>query len=193
VKKINCPDFGVRDTFDSCIQSYKVKSKKREYKSCRPELIAAEDLYIRRKKSESLSFISKSQRVVGTIGKSQMEILYNRLKNKRNSDCRQLYDSLFNLAPHNICPLCGNNQATTIDHYLPKSKFAKYIITPINLVPCCHRCNNIKDHRSAGTAAKELLHPYFDDISSYKWLNAEIIKTSPPSAKYDIVDKEETD
>lgn len=43
------------------------------------------------------------------------------------------------------CPLCGINDVTDIDHYMPRSVFPEYSVHPFNLIPICHECNKKGD------------------------------------------------
>jgi hypothetical protein len=62
------------------------------------------------------------------------------------------------------CPLCATNQATTIDHYLPRTLYPEFAILPLNLVPCCAYCNHAKGSTYASDGAALFLHVYFDEI-----------------------------
>lgn len=63
------------------------------------------------------------------------------------------------------CPLCGQGQATTIDHYLPQDSFPEFAILPVNLVPCCWQCNHAKGRNYARNSETSYLHVYFDVIT----------------------------
>lgn len=63
-----------------------------------------------------------------------------------------------------ICPACGEmGVPNTLDHYLPKSAYPHFCITPENLFPMCDACQKNK-----GTSVGNLInprffiHPYFD-------------------------------
>ncbi len=61
----------------------------------------------------------------------------------------------------NLCPVCGIDPATELDHHLPQSEFKPLAIHVRNLVPMCHLCNHAKlagfDEDGEG-----FLHPYYD-------------------------------
>lgn len=65
------------------------------------------------------------------------------------------------------CPICGHFYPPTLDHVLPKTKYAQYTVTPINLVPMCTYCNGAKGQSDIG------FHPYFQDFSQLDGLNFE--------------------
>jgi hypothetical protein len=63
------------------------------------------------------------------------------------------------------CPMCGITLPGTFDHYLPAVTFPEFSVHPLNLVPCCSKCNSIKDDFWISNAGKRLfLHAYKDPI-----------------------------
>ncbi|GBQ99039.1 hypothetical protein AA23498_3397 [Acetobacter nitrogenifigens DSM 23921 = NBRC 105050] len=64
------------------------------------------------------------------------------------------------------CPLCGYGDPTTLDHYLPRSKYKALAIYPRNLIPACQPCN-----RKKGTAApkgnKGFIHAYYENLPDH--------------------------
>lgn len=170
------PDFSLKDTFLSCVRYYRKNSTIAEkMMNIQPYLLDDEkqykenisELYILPEHSDGL-YMDEEE-----ISNKNLKDLYsNKLINKKNKDSRKFYDRLLTSSP--ICPYCGERQVTTIDHFLPKSKYANFSITPINLIPCCYVCNmNKRD--IVPTNEKDLLfHPYFEDIAEMKWLFADL-------------------
>lgn len=68
------------------------------------------------------------------------------------------------------CPHCGLSEPDTIDHYLPKDIFPEFSILPINLVPMCGRCNNIKNTDWKINGYRNSIHFYFDTFIDKKFL-----------------------
>jgi hypothetical protein len=70
------------------------------------------------------------------------------------------------------CPFCGIGEARTLDHYLPKERFPEFSVLPINLVPSCPICNNLKRDRvlNAGTDIRMFVHPYFDVVPNVDFM-----------------------
>ncbi len=97
---------------------------------------------------------------------------------------RGTYANLRKSAKFNICPLCGQNPVSTLDHYLPQSRFAALVSLPINLIPACADCNRFKLARVPKSYAEQTIHPYFDDFTADQWLFAEVIELSPPAVKF---------
>ncbi|WP_327207227.1 hypothetical protein OG336_00110 [[Kitasatospora] papulosa] len=77
-------------------------------------------------------------------------------------DGRRKYDELKARAPYGRCLLCGNSEIGSLDHHLPKEALPLYTICPVNLVPSCGKCNQMKGDRIGATASERTLHPYYD-------------------------------
>ena len=62
-----------------------------------------------------------------------------------------------------LCPACGEAGApNTLDHYLPKSEYPHFCITPYNLFPMCDACQNKKlDKTGDEINPRFFIHPYF--------------------------------
>jgi hypothetical protein len=60
------------------------------------------------------------------------------------------------------CPSCGDRQATTLDHYLPRSGYPEFALFPLNLVPCCRDCNTTKLDATRSNGDAVYLHLYLD-------------------------------
>lgn len=87
---------------------------------------------------------------------------------------REYYDKILELAPHGRCPICGVQQASTLDHYLPKSEVPTLAVDPGNLVPACDRCNRKKTDKLSSDPSMMPVHIYYDRIPAGKWLHVEL-------------------
>lgn len=63
------------------------------------------------------------------------------------------------------CPVCERQDATDLDHYLPREKFPEYSIHPYNLIPTCHRCNNKKGELWCEGGARLIFNAYYDAVT----------------------------
>jgi 5-methylcytosine-specific restriction endonuclease McrA len=118
-----------------------------------------------------------------TISVSEMEKVYNNyLVDDPESDKigRKVYNSILANTYHNLCPYCSHREVKTVDHYFPKSKFASYAITPINLLPCCSDCNKDKLDDYNLQEEKMFIHPYFDDLRNHDWLECIVVRETWP-------------
>jgi hypothetical protein len=106
----------------------------------------------------------------------------------RTKPARAIYDMLLSRAPLGRCPFCGMGHASTLDHYLPKTKYPQLSVLPQNLVPSCKDCNTGKSTTIATTAITQCLHPYFDHHSfiNEQWLFAEVVPTTPATIRFYI-------
>ncbi|MGL4914126.1 MAG: HNH endonuclease [Romboutsia sp.] len=93
------------------------------------------------------------------------------------------------------CPHCGLSEPDTIDHYLPKDVFPEFSILPINLVPMCGRCNNIKNTDWEINGYRNSIHFYFDSFIDKKFLYCKLEYKSKvdikPIAKFYLQKHEE--
>lgn len=81
----------------------------------------------------------------------------------------------------NLCPACGEaGKPNTLDHYLPKSLYPHFCVTPLNLFPMCDACQRQKlDKTGSAAEPRFFLHPYFDVFVAERVLE---IAISPPFA-----------
>ncbi len=116
---------------------------------------------------------------IGPVDTADMIWLYEQKLVSAKAPGRRFYDRLKMASPNGKCPLCGRGNVYSLDHHLPKTRFADLAITPANLLPSCQDCNKTKTQAVPGLAAEETLHPYFDDVESAVWLMARVIEVSP--------------
>ena len=100
------------------------------------------------------------------------------------SPVRKLYDRLIASARNRTCPLCGQMQVSTLDHYLPQSAYPALTITPFNLIPACRDCNSAKRTHSPTSPSQRTLHPYYDSVDHAQWLHARVHEATPPSLSF---------
>lgn len=105
---------------------------------------------------------------------SVLKKLYSDKLSKKGHIAREIYDEILFSAPNEKCPYCNHRIADTIDHFLPKANFPVYSISPINLLPACTQCNKGKLNSIPTQPSEQTLHPYFDNIEEYNWLECEI-------------------
>lgn len=124
--------------------------------------------------------------VVGAVTKKELMDVYSLHMVGMNKPARVIYDQLKSKAPLGKCPFCGLGQASTLDHYLPKSKHPLIAVLPINLIPACKDCNTDKSTTIAVTEGEQCLHPYFDHqhFVTEQWLYAEVRQTAPASIHF---------
>ena len=112
--------------------------------------------------------------------------LYNN-KLLKTEEARKFYDDLLAKGKEIGCCYCSYGDVEEIDHLLPETRYAQYSIYPKNLIPSCHRCNRKKWGFWPSKQPDNFIHPYFEDYSNKRWLDAEVIfLTGQPVVRYSI-------
>ena len=124
-----------------------------------------------------LSSISIHEFVSGGAAKEDMVWLYDSKFVKDGG--RKYYDKIMLLPKNGICPLCGKRTVSTLDHYLPKTQYPTYAVTPFNLVAACSDCNKAKSDKIIKSREEETIHPYYDDFNDAIWIKANLIEEFP--------------
>jgi 5-methylcytosine-specific restriction endonuclease McrA len=145
-----------------------------------------EDLYKTKVNNNTLFEIQRDKTISARVGKDEMIRYYEyRLKDKPKG--REIYDEIYLSAPYNICPYCTVGIVKSVDHFLPKSEYPSYSITPINLVPCCRDCNTDKKISYPTNSDNQPFHPYFDKVDNICWIKAELMQSEPICFKYIVI------
>lgn len=110
------------------------------------------------------------------VAEDKLVRIYDQKFSRKGAPGREYYDQIMSLPRLRICPICGVGIVTTLDHYLPKSKFPTLALTPNNLIPACRDCNMEKGADIQKHPGELPLHIYFDDEKVVKeiWLYADI-------------------
>jgi hypothetical protein len=119
---------------------------------------------------------------IGNVTGQEMTNLYENRMVRVGAPGRPVYDQIMAAAPNRRCPLCGHRRVSTLDHHLPKSRYAALTVFPLNLVASCKDCNTTKKVLLPGTL--ETLHPYFDDVEGGRWLTAQLLEDVPVSVLF---------
>ena len=99
-----------------------------------------------------------------TSDKSIFDKIYDQRFAKQKTVGRKYYDIIMANAK-NICPVCGTNTPTNLDHFLPISKYPLLCVTPINLIPTCKDCNMTKNASTSDDYYELPFHPYLETIN----------------------------
>ncbi|MDX0949875.1 HNH endonuclease [Sinorhizobium medicae] len=99
-----------------------------------------------------------------------LELAYDRTQKGRKLSA--LREALF--AGVKLCPICGIDPPTELDHFLPRSSFKPLSIYTRNLVPLCHACNHTKLAGFGDLDEDEhrFVHVYFDALPDIQFLRA---------------------
>ena len=184
MRKIKKPDFKVKQVFTDCISNVKTLSYKIDLTNCIDLLEEAETILENKITENKVYEIVRTNIILGDIVKEDMEKVYNDKMVKKGQPAREHYNAIILSAPNGKCPFCSQRIVKTLDHYLPKSEYPIYAVTPINLIPSCSDCNKDKLVDYPNSPEEETLHPYFDNVENEVWLNARVIRTTPIGFEY---------
>ena len=182
--KLKKPELNQSNIYDDCINSIRSNERKARLENSKDEVINKSCEYDLLAQNENLSKISEHVEVKGGANKADMVFVYDNKFSKKGQLARKYYDEIMLLAPYGRCPLCGQRQVKTLDHYLPKSKFPTYSITPYNIIPACSDCNKDKTDNIATCRGDETIHPYYDDFNDEVWIKAELVEDNPVSFEF---------
>ena len=159
-------DINARGLFELCILSY--KDNNRSSLLCLSNRVEFESEEFVKQFPSSFSKLSRDEKDVKSLGLT--EVYKYQFVQKSGRD----YYLKLKLMSGPFCPICNVEKVKHLDHYLPKSVYHFLIFTPENLYPICHDCNTTKDDYVPNRTEDCLLHPYFDNVDSYHWLEANI-------------------
>lgn len=109
----------------------------------------------------------------GIVDKEMVNVYEYQLVRK-DSVGRPYYDAILNHAKNDLCPYCGVQTVTTLDHYLPKHEYPTLVVAPMNLIPCCMNCNHIKLNGIPASCDGAPIHSYLDVIPNAPWLHVKL-------------------
>jgi hypothetical protein len=174
VKKPYCKQ---KEILNDCISNMQTGNRKSRILSSKSTIRQESIKYDEVAKDGELSSISTNDVIAGGATKDDMVWLYtNKFVGERG---RKYYDKLMLLPKNGICPLCGKRTVSTLDHYLPKTQYPTYAITPFNLVAACSDCNKAKSDKVITSREEETIHPYYDDFDDEIWIKANLIEKFP--------------
>lgn len=189
MRRIDPPTHQVRPTLELCVSRIENADLKARAVSAADTLEAGESTYHERA-SQHLLYTWPEHPNAGPLTRDEMVSLYDERLSRKEHQARKVYDALRAAAKFNICPLCGQRQVASLDHYLPKFSHPLFAITPANLVPCCSDCNRAKLAQVAEDAASQTFHPYFDDFDDSIWLVAQVVEAAPPAVLFSVASPE---
>lgn len=191
MRRLSRPIVDPTDVYDACASGFNDLSLASRFTTARAKVIASFQEYELRASAHQLfSFKASdrgndSQHVLAEMTKKEFIDLYSMQMVGEGKPGRKYYDRLMMLAPLGKCPYCGFGQASTLDHFLSKSRYPAFSILCANLVPVCTDCNKGKV-ASVVTQDTQMLHPYFEGVTieAEPWLFAEVIESAPATVHY---------
>ena len=193
MRALSKPEYNTKSVYEACINSISTSNLLNRLNATLTSLVEAANDYDLKAQTASLFLIQantceNNNIVLGSVTKQELKDLYNQHMIGKKKPARAIYDELLGAAPGGKCPLCGFGHASTLDHYLPKSKFPFFSVLPLNLVPACKDCNKGKSTNLAISAEQQTIHPYYDHqgFISEQWLFAEVEETYPTSIRFHV-------
>jgi hypothetical protein len=184
MRKVKRPTQSTLETYRTCIRGVTNADLKTRLERVEVTVMCESGLYETAATEGRLHTLARSKSVDGLVTVEEMSKLYDGRFSRRGSAGRKIYDALLNAAPNERCPLCGQGVVSTLDHYLPQSRYPCLTITPSNLIPACFDCNKKKLNRFPATEDEATLNPYFDDVERDPWLGAEVLEGQPVAVRF---------
>jgi 5-methylcytosine-specific restriction endonuclease McrA len=175
MNKLKKPDDEVKDVFNECIGNIRDDKLKAKLENCLNDIILNTKNYEQKMENGQVHTIPIHTELNG-LTKEQMVKLYDDKMAKAGQPGRKYYDKLVSIPEYGICPYCGQGIVSTLDHYLPKTKFVSLVVTPSNLIPACFDCNKAKTSSDFKGFEDTMINPYFDDLGKEIWLKAKVVK-----------------
>lgn len=94
-----------------------------------------------------------------TIVQNKLYSMYDYCTYK-NRGLYYIRKELFNA--NKVCPMCGYNESSQLDHQMPRSTYKSLSLCRLNLVPLCGVCNNKKHNKDP----RMFVHPYYAQFPS---------------------------
>lgn len=200
MRSISAPNEDPKEVFELCVNSISDKRLRCRLSAVSDVVAAAAYQYWKNGIESTLYSLPSNdckneEIVIGSVNKQELKDVYSVHMVGRAKPARKIYDSLLSRAPHGRCPFCGIGNASTLDHYLPKSRYPTLSVVPQNLVPSCKDCNTGKKANISTVAEKQSLHPYFDNSSviSEQWIFADVESTYPETVRFFVRAPEDWD
>jgi len=172
-----------QDVFATCVAMVKNVDLKARLEAISGDIEKASKDYDLAADAKTLYLTPLTAKVRKVIAEELVKIYTQRMVPKKAKG-RPVYDQIMSIPANGRCPFCGIGTVNTLDHYLPKTHFPVFSVTPHNLVPACTWCQGQKMEYYPITAGGQLLHPYFDDFDQDIWLAAEVVVGSPAAFRY---------
>lgn len=174
------PTGSVRESLRACANNIKNEDLAKRLMAVESHLESAEKGYLSTAQALGLFSIEAATNVADMVTVEEMKSLYKDKFAKQGSPCRPLYNAI--RAKAKICPFCNARDVRTLDHYLAQAFHPDFVLTPLNMVPSCDKCNKAKLAFNPATAQEQILHPYFEALPAdpeNPWLVAEVVEEAP--------------
>jgi len=177
MNKIEKPEDNVRKVFSDCISNFRDEIFKNKLINSIDDIVTYTIDYEEKMLDKNIHNMTVHDEL-NDLSKDDLLKVYKDKMAKKGQPGRKYYDKYMSIPEYDICPYCGQRVVSTLDHYLPKSKYISLVVTPTNLIPACQDCNKAKSDKSIENLDEATINPYFDDLGKDIWLTGEIIKSN---------------
>lgn len=170
--KLDKPNMKQKDIIDACIGNLRKEPTLSNIKKSRVFIERKSNTYNILGEKGELGEIPVHSKVLGGATKDDMVWIYDK-KFVRDGG-RSYYNKIMKIPPFARCPFCGVRRVSTLDHYLAKTEYPTFAITPNNLIALCADCNKKKSNLVFKNREDELFHPYYDEFDDEIWLKLNV-------------------
>lgn len=175
----------IEDVIRECAKGIRNDDLKDRLLDSLDDMVANNDQYRKDGSSSQLHTATPSRYQVSRMADRELKWLYdNRLGKSGETGAGKIRGRLLASGPDQRCCYCQQSVATTLDHFVPKTKIPALAIDPWNLVPCCQDCNHKMGYLYGTSAEEEMLHPYFWPQEMGRWLYANVKVTTNVDASF---------
>ncbi|NKG33519.1 hypothetical protein CAP43_01660 [Acinetobacter junii] len=187
MKKINLPNFNIKDTYPLSLKYIDQSKKNRKIifdnlTSLTDDIFSYSDEYEEKASQGKLYELDKDR--FRNYSEDLVKLYKSYFSNNQPqySTIRKFYDLILTNGNENKdkiikCPYCLSAICSHVDHFLPESIYHGLAVNPKNLIPSCHNCNTkkrAKIFKIIGQHQVSFFHPYYDDLDNVLWLKANI-------------------
>lgn len=176
--------FNPRAVYELCISRVRNSALRTRLRGIRDEIEQGALDYDTRAASCDLHLFPTTEGV-GEVSADELVSTYTTRFVPENSPGREVYLRIRKELPE-VCPLCGIGATHTLDHYLPKTLYPLFAVTPNNLYPACMWCQTARSSGAIASREGQTFHPYFDDFDDGDWLKAEVLETQPAVFRFTV-------
>ncbi len=181
------PSLSASSVYRDCVSSIVDAAARIRFSTIAPAVDAASAALATAGQADTLHQIAVATEVTYggcRVTKKELAELYSSGLVGEESQARTHYDHIRNSSV--LCPYCDDGVVSELDHALPKSRYPALAVTPLNLVPVCKDCNDTKKGLVPKSASERFMHPYFDNASSFKWLDATVDRAYGLAVKFSV-------
>lgn len=159
-----------RATLEEALSQYQHRGILRGYAGTQAEIDEVMALYDEYDRVRGVPAVVLQAPAMGTGLKQALHDAYDQTQSKRR--LKRVRAQVFGSVE--LCPVCGIDPPTELDHVLPRGDYSALAIYVRNLVPLCHLCNHRKLAGFAEPGELGFVHAYFDLFPDVQFLQVDV-------------------